>query len=85
VGGQRIVMRTWRLGGTEAVVAVSGRAWSSTPAGASGFSESLCIPPDRGPPSKPETCWWTSASRHIGSSSWSATAARTSPLHSTRS
>lgn len=36
-GGQRIVMRTWRLGGTEAVVAVSGRPFPM-PAGARGVS-----------------------------------------------
>ena len=36
-GGQRIVLRTWRLGGTEAVVAVSGRPFPM-PAGAQGMS-----------------------------------------------
>jgi len=36
-GGQRIVMRTWRLGGTEAVVAVSGRPFPM-PSGAQGAS-----------------------------------------------
>jgi hypothetical protein len=36
-GGQRIVMRTWRLGGTEAVVAVSGRPFPM-PAHAQGVS-----------------------------------------------
>ena len=37
VGGQRIVLRTWRLGGAEAVVAVSGRPFSR-PARARGVS-----------------------------------------------
>jgi hypothetical protein len=37
VGGQRIVLRTWRLGGTEAVVAVSGHPFPM-PAGARGLS-----------------------------------------------
>src|SRR5487761_1741157 len=36
-GGQRIVLRTWRLGGAEAVVAVSGRPFPM-PAGARGLS-----------------------------------------------
>ena len=36
-GGQRIVLRTWRLGGTEAVVAVSGRPFPM-PARARGMS-----------------------------------------------
>jgi len=36
-GGQRIVVRTWRLGGTEAVVAVSGRPFAMPP-GAQGAS-----------------------------------------------
>jgi anti-sigma factor RsiW len=36
-GGQRIVLTTWRLGGTEAVVAVSGRPFPM-PAGAQGVS-----------------------------------------------
>jgi anti-sigma factor RsiW len=36
-GGQRIVVRTWRLGGTEAVVAVSGRPFPMPP-GAQGMS-----------------------------------------------
>jgi hypothetical protein len=36
-GGQRIVLRTWRLGGTEAVVAVSGRPFPM-PAHARGVS-----------------------------------------------
>jgi anti-sigma factor RsiW len=36
-GGQRIVLRTWRLGGTEAVVAVSGRPFPM-PARAQGVS-----------------------------------------------
>jgi hypothetical protein len=36
-GGQRIVARTWRLGGTEAVVAVSGRPFPMPP-GAHGMS-----------------------------------------------
>jgi hypothetical protein len=36
-GGQRIVLRTWRLGGLEAVVAVSGRPFPM-PAGARGVS-----------------------------------------------
>jgi hypothetical protein len=36
-GGQRIVLRTWRLGGTEAVVAVSGRPFPM-PARARGAS-----------------------------------------------
>jgi hypothetical protein len=36
-GGQRIVVRTWRLGGTEAVVAVSGRPFPM-PTGAHGMS-----------------------------------------------
>jgi len=36
-GGQRIVVRTWRLGGTEAVVAVSGRPFPMPP-GAQGAS-----------------------------------------------
>jgi hypothetical protein len=37
VGGQRIVLRTWRLGGTEAVVAVSGHPFAM-PARARGVS-----------------------------------------------
>ena len=37
VGGQRIVLRTWRLGGTEAVVAVSGQPFPM-PARARGVS-----------------------------------------------
>jgi anti-sigma factor RsiW len=36
-GGQRIVVRTWRVGGTEAVVAVSGRPFPMPP-GAQGMS-----------------------------------------------
>src|SRR5262249_56747690 len=36
-GGQRMVLRTWRLGGTEAVVAVSGRPFPMPP-GARGVS-----------------------------------------------
>src|SRR5215469_4239941 len=36
-GGQQIVLRTWRLGGTEAVVAVSGRPFP-VPPGARGVS-----------------------------------------------
>ena len=36
-GGQRIVLRTWRLGGTEAVVAVSGQPFPMPP-GAQGMS-----------------------------------------------
>jgi hypothetical protein len=32
-------------------------------------SASRCIPPGSGPPSRPATCSWTSASRRIGSSS----------------
>jgi hypothetical protein len=35
VGGQQIVMRTWRLGGTEAVVAVSGQPFPMPPGAAS--------------------------------------------------
>jgi len=34
-GGQQIVMRTWRLGGTEAVVAVSGQPFPMPPGAAS--------------------------------------------------
>jgi len=40
-----------------------------TPAGASGFSESRCVPPGTGPPSRPATCAWISATRHTWSSS----------------
>jgi hypothetical protein len=35
VGGQQILMRTWRLGGTEAVVAVSGQPFPMPPGAAS--------------------------------------------------
>ncbi len=37
--------------------------------GASGFSESRCIPPGTGPLSRPATCSWISASMRTGSSS----------------
>ena len=35
-GGQRIVVRTWRLGGTEAVVAVSGQPFPMPPGSRAG-------------------------------------------------
>jgi putative transposase len=44
-----------------------------------------CIRPAHGLRSRPATCSWISMARHIKSGSWSATADRTSPPHSTRS
>jgi hypothetical protein len=74
-GGQRIVLRTWRLGGTEAVVAVSGRPFpcpsapGAHPAGGwrgrCGWGSWACTASTAGPRS-----WWRRRSRRLSWPRW---------------